>query len=132
MASGIKTVWLMSAGIAAAVVSTSAVRATTQEDFHVKTTGDLVDLCATPTSDPLYTAAINFCQGFMVGAYQYHNLAVQAEGRQPLVCPPNPPPTRDESIARFVAWSHSHPSALSTAPVEGMFEFLTQTYPCRS
>lgn len=114
------------------ICSTSALAATDEQDFYVKSTGNLVDLCSTKPSDPLYTAAMNFCEGFFVGAYQYHQLSVQAEGRHPLVCPPSPAPTRSESISRFVAWAGSHEAALSTQPVEGLFEFLAQTFPCRS
>jgi hypothetical protein len=41
-----------------------------ENDFLVRTTGDLVSLCASQPSDPLYTAAQNFCQGYAVGVYQ--------------------------------------------------------------
>lgn len=105
--------------------------AATEQDFHVRTTRDLITLCSTPAGDPLHTAAVNFCEGFLVGAYQYHTLSVKTEGRAPLVCPPEPPPSRDESVIRFIQWSKAHDAVLETPPVAGMFEFLAQAFPCR-
>lgn len=105
--------------------------AVTEQHFHVRTTEDLINLCATPPSDPLHVAAVNFCEGFVVGAYQYHNLSVAAEGRAPLVCPPSPPPTRDENVLRFIEWGRSHSAVMEKPPVAGMFEFLAERFPCR-
>lgn len=117
------------AGLLAMVPSVGS--AATEKNFYVKTTRDLVALCSTPADDPLRTAAINFCEGFLVGAYQYHMLSVKTEGRAPLVCPPDPPPSRDESVVRFIQWSKAHDAVLETHPVAGLFEFLAQTFPCR-
>lgn len=103
---------------------------TTEQTFRVNTTGDLVDLCSTPGTDPLHVPAVNFCEGFLVGAYQYHQVAIKAEGRKPLVCPPSPPPTRDEAVTKFIQWGRTSPPALGKAAVEGMFDFLSQAYPC--
>ena len=43
--------------------------AVTEEDFKVKTTQNLINLCTALPLDPHYGDAINFCQGYMVGAY---------------------------------------------------------------
>lgn len=109
----------------------AAAPAATEQNFHVKTTRDLITLCATPPNDPLHTAAVNFCEGFLVGAYQYHMLSVKTEGRPPLICPPDPPPSRNDSVLRFIQWSKAHDPVLETPPVAGMFEFLAQSYPCQ-
>ncbi|MCR6632831.1 MAG: hypothetical protein NVV74_23850 [Magnetospirillum sp.] len=127
----VTTAWRLACAMAVAwAMSPSAGSAATESDFQVKTTRDLVTLCDTPPNDPLHTAAVNFCQGFVVGAYQYHTLSVKAEGRPPLVCPPSPPPSRNESVARFVQWSKTHEAVLETSPVAGMFEFLAKAFPC--
>ena len=47
--------------------------AVTEEDFVVKTTRNLINLCTASPQDPRYGDAINFCQGYMVGAYHYKN-----------------------------------------------------------
>ena len=60
------------------------------------------------TSDPLYASAIHFCHGFVSGAWQYHNSEESGPKGHRLVCPPDPPPTRNDAIAMFVAWSATH------------------------
>ena len=49
--------------------------AVTDKDFEVQTTQNLIDLCTAPAEDPLHDQAVNFCQGFLVGAYQYYAAA---------------------------------------------------------
>ena len=46
--------------------------AVSEEDFEVKTTENLVNLCTAAADDPLYSHAINFCHGYLVGAVHYH------------------------------------------------------------
>ncbi len=130
MRSGIGTACLIGLCLAATAWPAAPGLAVTEANFLVKTTGDLIDLCATPKGEPLYTAAVNFCEGFMVGAYRYHTVSAQAEGGKPLVCPPNPPPSRNETVERFIAWGRGNPAVMDKPPVEGMFEFLAQAYPC--
>lgn len=104
--------------------------ATDEKDFEVKTTRNLINLCTTASDEPLFAQAINFCHGFLVGAYHYH--AVQASGPDglKLVCPPDPPPSRNETIAQFVEWAQDHPEYMDEAAVETEFRFLMETWPC--
>jgi hypothetical protein len=99
--------------------------------FLVTTTGDLVRLCGATPNDPTGIAALHFCHGFAVGAYQYHQIAAAAEKKPPLFCEPNPRPSRNEAIASFVSWAKQNPEAMNTPPVEGIFRYLAQRYPCR-
>ena len=43
--------------------------AATPDQFRVRSTADLVEICTTPANDTLYAAAMGFCHGFAVGAY---------------------------------------------------------------
>jgi hypothetical protein len=118
------------------VMTVAAVRAQTmanpsESDFRVTATGDLVRLCEAAPTDATGIAALHFCHGFAVGAYQYHQIAAAAENKPPLICEPNPRPSRNEAIAGFVSWARQNPSAMSAPPVEGMFRYLAQSYPCR-
>jgi hypothetical protein len=61
--------------------------AVTREDFLAQTAQDLLHLCAASPTEPLYTAAINFCQGYWVGAYQYHEAATSGPEGKALLCP---------------------------------------------
>ena len=117
--------------VAMLVLSPLAVRAEFEtEDFRIRSAQDLVDLCAVKSSDPLYASAIHFCHGFISGAWQYHNSSENGPKGAPLVCPPEPPPTRDQAVAMFVAWSATHASAMSEPAVDALFRFLIEKYPC--
>jgi hypothetical protein len=62
--------------------------AVTRDDFRTQTAQDLLHLCAASPTDPLYTAAINFCQGYWVGAYQYYQAAASGPEGTRFICPP--------------------------------------------
>ena len=119
-----------------AVMTVAGVRAQTGADpsetnFQARTTGDLVRLCEAVPSDATGIAALHFCHGFAVGAYQYHQVAAAAENKRPLFCEPRPRPMRNEAIAGFLSWAKQNPGAMDTPPVEGIFRYLAQYYPCR-
>ena len=84
---------------AMAAMTVSAVRAQpvadpSETDFQVMTTGDLVRLCEATPTDATGIAALHFCHGFAVGAFQYHQIAAAAEAKPPLFCEPRPRPRR--------------------------------------
>jgi len=60
LTSGISGLALCLAGAAGAV---------TEDQFGLRNTGDLAALCSASATDPLYTAALNFCHGFGAGTY---------------------------------------------------------------
>lgn len=111
-------------------VMPSISNAADEKDFEVKTTQNIINLCTASPDDPLYTQAVNFCHGFLVGAYHYY--AAQASGPEGLkmVCPPEPPPSRNEAIAMFIEWVKAHPEYGDEPPVETEFRFLIETWPC--
>jgi len=116
--------------LAAAVVPRAACAEFEPEDFRIRSAQDLVDLCAVKSEDPLYSAAIHFCHGFVSGAWQYHQAQANGPKGARLVCPPEPPPTRDEAVAMFIAWSGTHTDRMAEPAVEALFRFLTDKYPC--
>jgi hypothetical protein len=121
---------LAALALAAAVVPASARAELTTDDFRIRSAQDLVDVCSVRPDDKLYTAAVHFCEGFVSGAWQYHQAQANGpEGRR-LVCPPEPPPTRDQAVAMFVAWSGTHPDRMAEPGVEALFRFLVEKYPC--
>jgi Rap1a immunity proteins len=102
-----------------------------REEFLVRTTQDYVRVCSTNPNDPLYAAAIGFCHGFAVGAYQYYLAQTAGPLGTPSVCPPEPPPPRTETLSVFVAWAQTHPQYMGERPVDSLFRFLTEKWPCR-
>ena len=121
---------LTAIAVAAAAVSGLAHAEFTTEDFRIRSAQDLVDLCGVKPDDKLYTAAVHFCEGFITGAWQYHQAQANGPAGQRLVCPPEPPPTRDQAVAMFVAWSATHPDRMAEPGVEALFRFLVEKYPC--
>jgi hypothetical protein len=105
--------------------------ALTRDDFLVHSTKDLVKLCTASESEPLHQAAIGFCHGYTVGAYQYHQAITPDSGRSGLFCLPEPQPTRAEAIQMFLTWTKENPQHMNERPVDSIFRFLGAKFPCR-
>lgn len=105
--------------------------AVTADDFLVKDTQSLVNLCTASQDDPLYGEAIHFCHGYLVGAFHYYTVTHAAPDSKPLFCFPDPTPSRNDAIGRFINWAKAHPQYMNEVPVETEFRFLTETWPCK-
>lgn len=105
--------------------------AVTEDNFQLRTAGDLVATCSADPSDRLVAAAANFCQGFIVGVYR---TLEQEQAAMPakLFCPAGPVPTRSEAIARFVVWANSRPMVLQQKPEDTVLAYLQERFPCNS
>jgi hypothetical protein len=123
--------WLAEAAVVVAVLICGSARAAEPDDFQALTGADLMALCSTGPQEPNYVAAIHFCHGFAAGAYQYYQAIAAASPDQRYVCPPAKPPSRSEAISGFVAWMGSRPDMAGRPPVEALFQYLGETYPCK-
>ncbi len=105
--------------------------AVSEDDFEIQATENLLNLCTAPPGDPLYHQAVNFCHGFLVGAYHYH--VAESNGPQgvKLVCLPDPPPSRNEAIDMFIQWAKARPQYWKEEAVETEFRFLIEQWPCK-
>ena len=119
--------FIMMLGIVLSGLANSAV---TEEDFVVKTTQNLINLCTASPQDPRYEEAVNFCQGYMVGAYHYYIAEHSKDPKNLFVCLPDPKPSRNEVVALFVAWAKAHPQYMTDMPVESQFRFMSEKWPC--
>jgi len=106
------------------------VGAVSEEDFKAGTTEQIINLCTAKPDDPLYQQAVNFCHGYLVGAYHYYTAAHSGPKAFRLVCLPDPPPPRNDAIEMFIEWAQAHPQHMKESPVETEFRFLTERYPC--
>jgi hypothetical protein len=102
----------------------------TAEDFVAKTTQNLLNLCTASPEDKQYREAIHFCQGYLVGAYQYYAAASTNNPTLQLVCFPEPKPSRNDAIDQFISWAQKHPEYMNENPVETEFRFLSEKWPC--
>ena len=105
--------------------------AVTGKDFQAETTEDLLNLCTASADDPLYQQAVNFCHGYLVGAYQYYEAVSSGPKGIDLVCFSNPEPSRNEAIGMFIEWAKAHPQYWEEKPVETEFRFLMEKWPCK-
>ena len=109
---------------------TAPASAITAEEFRLRSGADLVALCATLPSDPLYTAAVHMCHGFGAGTFQTIVAMTRHEKLEPLLCPPDPQPSRNEVVGRFLEWAKRNPERLTEPAVETVGRFFLTTYPC--
>ena len=104
--------------------------AVNEKDFEVQTTENMINLCTASPDDPLYHQAINFCHGYLVGAFDYYEAVSSGPKGIKFVCPPDPRPSRNEAIGMFIEWAKSNPQYMQERPVEAEFRFLMETWPC--
>lgn len=105
--------------------------ATTGDDFVIDSVKDLTRLCETPSSDPAYVAALQFCYGYMQGAYDYYLAERKGPDAKLFVCLPNPGPSRDEVARLFTPWVKAHPEYDLEPAVEVLFRFGAEKWPCK-
>ncbi len=115
--------------VAVALLASGAAVAADSSTFQLRNTGDLVVACSVPPDHALHANATGFCHGLLVGAYTYYNSTVSAENR--FICTPNPVPTRAKVMGDFVAWAKSRPQYVNEPPVDTLFRYLAETYPCK-
>jgi hypothetical protein len=116
--------------MAGALAFPAAARAATTENFQLRDTRDLVALCSPVPGSELYVAAINFCHGFGVGAFQYYQALEGSVPGHKFICPPDPRPSRSAVVEGFVTWANANPSYLGEPAVDSLFRYLSTTYAC--
>jgi hypothetical protein len=116
--------------VGAALVFAAPAWAVTEDAFQLRTGADLVALCSTPPEDRLHAAAVHMCHGYGAGVFQAVMALTSHEKLPRVICPPNPRPSRNEAVARFLEWAKAHPQHHSEPAVEFVGRFLTAEYPC--
>jgi Ssp1 endopeptidase immunity protein Rap1a len=117
--------------LSAILLSGSAQANVTEDDFVAKTTQNLINLCTASPQDPQYREAIHFCQGYLVGAYQFDQAQAADKPEVKLVCFTDPKPSRNQAIEMFITWAKQHPEFMNEIPVDTEFRFLTEKWPCK-
>lgn len=114
-----------------ALGSLSAARAAvTETQFPPKTVGDLVAICAAAKDDPMMTAAVNYCHGFVEAAVIVETAHAKQRGARKLFCLPNPPPGSGDELTSLATWANQDPKRLDAPAIDGMFLYLAGKYPC--
>jgi Rap1a immunity proteins len=110
--------------------ATSAAAAVTESEFPPRTVRDLIAICAPEPSDPMMTAAVNFCHGYAEGAVDVEEAHEAQRGARKLFCLPSPPPPRGSELTSFITWANEQPARLDMPAIDGMFIYLAGKYPC--
>ncbi len=121
--------WSITGGAALTCLALQS-QAVTQDNFLVRNTQDIIELCTVSPSDPLYVAATHFCQGYLVGAYHYQEAFYSGPEFSPLVCPPEPKPSRNQAIEQFIEWAKAHPEYAKERAVDTAMRFAVERWPC--
>jgi hypothetical protein len=122
--------WFPAVALCAVAAAGTSRAAVTEDSFLVHNTGDLIELCSATQSDPMFTAATNFCHGFAVGVFRVLEEEDMARRSRHLFCLPSPAPTRTEGIASFVQWAKANPNQMAQPAADGIATFLSQQFPC--
>jgi len=121
----------LGAALGAAPGASPAGAAVTTDNFLLRTTHDLVELCGAPRGDPLFSSAIHLCHGFLVGVYQYHEALTSGRAEPPIICVQvGRELTRDDAAQLFVAWARERPQLMNERPVEGLMRWAVEAWPC--
>lgn len=120
------------------------VQAVTENNFMVRNTQDIVELCSVSPEDKLYTQAIHFCHGYLVGVYHYQNELYKSPGLSPIVCIPRMHSSvsvnsemervelsRNHIIAGYTQWVKEHPDYLKEPIVDSLMKYLSDNYSCK-
>ena len=119
--------------LAAVLMAASAAAASamvSESQFPPHTVADLIAICAPAKDDPLMTAAVNFCHGYVEGAVDVEEAHEMQRGGRKLFCLPTPRPPRGLEIAAFTAWANERQARLEMPAIDGMFIYLAGKYPC--
>ena len=71
------------------------------------------------------------CHGFGAGIYQTLMALTRHEKLQPIVCPPAPAPSRNETVVRLLDWAKRNPQYMTEPAVEMLGRFFITEFPCR-
>lgn len=108
----------------------AAMAAVSAAQFPPRTVRDLLAICAPAKDDPMRTAAVSFCTGYVEGAVIVENAHGMQKNAHKLFCLPTPPPSHHQALAAFTAWANAQPSRLDQPAIDGLFTWLAHTYPC--
>jgi hypothetical protein len=124
-------------GVALAAALASAVPASAAEpskgfgldDFDLRTTQDLLDICTLDKSSPSHFEAEAYCYGYFKGGADFHRALTSGSKYPPIACP-GPGVTVRDGVAVFVDYARSHPQYLTEAPMDTVFRAVIAKWPC--
>ena len=103
----------------------------TLDDYQLRTSGDLLDICSLDRADAQYWEGRAFCIGYFAGGIDLHNVLAAGQSFPRLACPTSDV-TRNDVVAAFVEYAQAHPEYLGEKPMDTVFRAVTAKWPCPS
>jgi hypothetical protein len=105
-------------------------RAEAAEPFKLDTTADLLGYCDSEGPAAAVRDGQAFCDGFIMGTGLFYLELVRAGTIQRMACA-EPTPALAQVRAAFVSWAKANPQQLGAKPIDGFWQAMAATYPCR-
>ena len=102
----------------------------TLDDYQLRTSGDLLDICSLDSSDPQYWEARGFCLGYFAGGIDLHDELAKGQDFPRIACPTGQV-TRNDVVAVFVDYARAHPEYLTEPPMDTVFRAVDAEWPCK-
>lgn len=99
------------------------------DDFTLRTTEDLLDICTLEPSHTSHFEAQAFCFGYFQGGADFHEALAAGPGFEPIACPTGEVTVRDV-VEVFVAYARAHPELLDARPMDTAFRAVGERWPC--
>jgi len=87
------------------------------DDYQLRTSSDLLDICTLDPSHSHYWEARGFCIGYFAGAIDLHDALAVSNDVPRLACPSGKV-TRNEVVETFVTYAKAHPEHLDERPMD--------------
>jgi hypothetical protein len=102
----------------------------TLEDYQLRTSGDLLDLCTLDESHPNHWEARAFCLGYFTGGIHLHDALAASPEFARIACAPVHA-TRNDVVAVFVAYATANPEYQEEKPMDTVFRAVNDQWPCQ-
>ena len=99
------------------------------DDYQLRTSGDLLDICTLDPSHVNYWEARGFCLGYFAGGIDLHAALAAGQEFPHLACP-GEGVTRNDVVEAFVIYAQAHPEHLQERPMDTAFRAVADRWPC--
>ena len=115
--------------LAAVAMAASAVPGIAAQPIalHVRTAGDLAELCAADPRTPGADAKLNYCDGFAQGVVDLE--LRHAADKKPFCLTSGT--SRRATMVQFAEWVRALPAHRELEATDGLFRFLGERFPCK-
>jgi hypothetical protein len=99
------------------------------DDYQLRTSGDLLDICSLDSAHAQYWEARGFCLGYFAGGIDLHDALAVGEDFPQIACPAQGV-TRSDVVETFVTYAQAHPEHLDERPMDTVFRSVADRWPC--